>query len=59
MKKISFLLLNIIFHIGCYNVHGRYLLVDVESKAKIDTGGTVMKASAKDGKHFILSRYLG
>ena len=58
MKKISFLQLNIIFHIGCYNVHGRYLLVDVKSKAKIDTGRPVMKASAKDGKQFIFSTYI-
>jgi len=48
MNIFSFLLLNLIFHIGCYNVHGTYLLVDVESEAQIDTGRSVMKAIAKD-----------
>ena len=50
MKRYSFLLLSLIIYIGCYNVNGRYLLVEVKSEANIETGPTAMKTGAKDGK---------
>ena len=50
MKRCLFLLLNLIIYIGRYDVNGRYLLVDVKSEANIESGPTVMKTGAKDGK---------
>ena len=50
MKNFSFLLLNILSYISFYNADGRYLLIDVDSEAKIETGPTVMRTGAKHGK---------
>jgi len=52
MKNFSFLLLNLLSYISFYNADGRYLLIDVDSVAKIETGPTVMKAGAKPESQF-------